>query len=433
MTDNHSGFTTSAGEQCIVEGCTVDADGNHSVNDVPRIPMVQDKHRELTALNAESKARVAAGTPLDFTPKTAGASEEAPPSPPSPAEAPAPKRKRRTKAEIEAAKALPPAIAEAVASAEAEVSALLPAGLVVQFDTARLEPVNPEPVQIKAARERIANDDEDVSPVELAAEAVVGDATAEDSGAADLLGVIRGGLQEREREPMGNIGPSMLGGCERKYGYQLAFGSDGVRDDDAWIATIGTATHGWLDRVLRRQVMNNGGRRWYASTWIEVPVRGVIDVYDAERREVVDFKVVGATTLGKARKGEVDRKYDVQLDVYAVGMMAKGFQVERVAALFLPKTQGLGKAVWYSRPVDVGNAVKAVARLREVETIVGIGMPHGEEGLRLALAELTPTEDFCSSCPALKAGYCKGVVSIDTTPTGWGAWDDVLAGLAASA
>ncbi len=357
---NHDTFTSGTGEHCIVEGCVIDADGNHAV------------------------------------------------------EAPVPpKRKRRTKAEIEAD------------AAQVTAADVFP-GIVV-----RDEPTNPEPVVIRPAREKLPSDDENIDPVELAPQAIIGYPDDEDFGGRDLVDVIRAGMQERERAPMGNIGPSMLGGCERKMGYQLAFGSDGYRDDDSWLATIGTAGHAWLDDVIKRQVEPDGTRRWYGSKWITIPVRGVIDVYDAHRREIVDFKIVGATTLGKARKGEVDRKYDVQLDVYGVGMIAAGYAVDKVAALFLPKTQGLGKAVWYSRPLDVGRAVAAVSRKNEVAAVVGYALqnaPGSTSAIAEALDSLTPTEDFCGSCHALRAGYCKGVVKVERMPE-WPAFDAVLEGM----
>lgn len=249
-----------------------------------------------------------------------------------------------------------------------------------------------------------------------------------DPGASDIVDVIRAMMQERPREPMGNIGPSMLGGCERKMGHQLAFGSDGARGDGSWIARVGTAVHVELAEMFKGRVEADGTRRWFTDLRITRPVRGVIDVLDTHRREVVDFKVVGATTLAKARRGEVDAKYDVQLDVYALGLILDGHTVERVAILFLPKTQGLDKAVWYSRPVDLARAVAAVERLRRVETVVRIAVDAGgaAEDYAAALAELSTTEDFCRECPALAAGFCQGPPpKIERCPE-WPAWDAVL-------
>lgn len=303
---------------------------------------------------------------------------------------PAPiKRKRRTKAEIEADRV----------------------AVVVKVET--------EP----------ADRDETFVAAEIVAPVI--DVGVDPGTASDIVDVIRAMMQERPREPMGNIGPSMLGGCERKIGHQLAFGSTGERDDGSWIARVGTAVHTELDDMFRGRVEADGTRRWFTSVRIAKPVRGVIDVYDAQRREVIDFKVVGATTMTKARRGEIDVKYDVQLDVYGVGMMAAGFHVERVAVLFLPKTQGLDKAVWYSRPIDVGRAVDAVERLRRVEAMVtptgnsAEDPMHLEAHYRHALDNLAMTEDYCGSCPAKIAGYCKGVVKIDRMPE-WPAYDAVL-------
>jgi hypothetical protein len=134
--------------------------------------------------------------------------------------------------------------------------------------------------------------------------------------------------------------------------------------------------------------------------------------------------------LTKARRGEIDEKYDVQIDVYALGLIIKGYHVERVAILFLPKTQGLDKAVWYSRPVDVARAVAAIERLRRVEEYVGKlkaleavgGVDWAEAFLGLA-----PSEDFCRECPALKARLCEGPPpKIERMPE-WPAYDAVLA------
>lgn len=404
MTENHSSFTTSAAEYCIVDNCQI-INGQHCLVTeglrpaVPVIPLVAMEHSRRTAI-----ART-------VTTETAGASNEAAPSS-TPTEAPAPtKRKRRTKAEMAAARD-----AEPMTDPERDdVARAMELGRRVG---ASAKP-KPEP----------ADKDDPFTPAVLVGEVVdIGNDPWRE--ASDIVDVIRAMMQERPREPMGNIGPSMLGGCERKIGYQLAFGSTGERDDGSWIARVGTAVHTELDDMFRGRVEADGSRRWFTSVRIAKPVRGVIDVYDARRLEVIDFKVVGATTMTKARRGEIDIKYDVQLDVYGVGLMAAGYHVERVAVLFLPKTQGLDKAVWYSRPIDVGRAVQAIERLRKVETVIGEATARANAGstageVAMALDALAMSEDYCGSCPAKAAGYCPGVVKIERMPE-WPAYDAVL-------
>lgn len=411
----HDSFTTSRGEYCIVDGCSI-VDGRHVLE-----PLEHDRAEVaagMAAARADAEARTVtrgADRPVHCGDAQCGALlpdlsapcpacglgvETAGASAPTPAtEAPAPpKRKRRTKAEVEADKA-------AAAKPKPEISDNV-------FEGADFTPA-------------VIPDTAELTPIDEA-----------EAGAAHILSVIRAEMQETPREPMGNVGPSMLGGCERKIGYRLAFGETGERDDGSWIARVGTAGHADLARMFKGRVEADGSRRWYPDLRITKPVRGQIDLYDAARREVTDFKFVGATTLGKARRGEIDVKYDVQLDVYGVGLIAAGYHVERVAVLFLPKTQGLDKAVWYSRPLDVGRAVAAVERLRRVEGVISEVIDNDratEAGWRDALAELEPSEDFCRECPAMKARMCSGPPpKIERMPE-WPAYDLVLAALEAAA
>lgn len=218
-----------------------------------------------------------------------------------------------------------------------------------------------------------------------------------------VLDVIRAAMAGRARNHQGRPGPSQIGGCERRLGYHLAFGQ-GNRlgaDDKAWRPEVGTAVHAWLGEMFAAQDRHTLHRRWLTDYQVTTPVAGTLDLYDVERRRVIDFKVTGKTTADAAARGKIAEKYQVQLDLYALGMINDGFPVDSVALLFLPAAGSLAEAVWYERPVDLERARAAAAKLQRIEALLADVGPAG------ALVQLTLTSDFCSSCPALGT-HCLG-------------------------
>jgi hypothetical protein len=216
-----------------------------------------------------------------------------------------------------------------------------------------------------------------------------------------ILDVIRAGMHGRARNHQSQPGPSQIGGCERKLGYHLAFGSgNGARGDESWRPEVGTAVHAWLDELFSRAGREQG--RWLSDVEVTAPIAGRLDLFDTVGNEVIDFKVSGKATRDKAARGEISEKYEVQLDLYGLGMMVEGYTVARVALLFLPPAGSLSDSVWYSRPFDITRALAAVAKRDRIVTLLaGVGTPAGVLGL------LSTTEDFCSTCPAL-GQYCTG-------------------------
>lgn len=223
-------------------------------------------------------------------------------------------------------------------------------------------------------------------------------------GPEDVLDVIRAAMQGHPRSAQWAVGPSELGGCERRLGHRVAFGRDPKRGDDAWRPQVGTAVHAWLSDAFAATAGAPGDEldaRWIADFRVESPVAGTLDLYDARRAVVIDFKVVGTTTLKKAAKGQISTKYETQLDLYGAGLIEAGFPVETVALLFLPSAGVLTDAVWYERPFNFERAAAAVSRLRKVEALLKVADPAK------VLAILSIEEDYCGSCPAL-GKFCDG-------------------------
>lgn len=224
-----------------------------------------------------------------------------------------------------------------------------------------------------------------------------------------ILDVIRQAMHGRARNHQSQPGPSQIGGCERRLGHHLAFGQgNGARDDGAWRPEVGTAVHAWLDAMfaavpygIEGDTEDGPARRWLSDVAVTAPVAGRLDLFDVVRREVIDFKVSGKATRDKAARGEISDKYEMQLDLYGLGMMHAGYRVERVALLFLPAAGSLDEAVWYSRPFSIERAMAGVARLGRIAAMLSVAEPER------VLAQLSTTEDYCASCAAL-GPHCKG-------------------------
>ncbi len=212
-----------------------------------------------------------------------------------------------------------------------------------------------------------------------------------------ILDVIRAAMAAQQRNHQSEPGPSQLGGCERRLGYHLATGiGNGRSDDSAWRPQVGTAVHAWLDEVFKA-----AGPRWLSGYRVTNPVAGTIDIGDLFDRLAVDFKVSGANTLKKAARKQIAEKYQVQLDVYAAGLIADGAVIERVALLFLPAAGSLSESVWYERDYDPQRAADAIDRRDRVRERMA-------DGDLTKLAELDIEDDWCSGCPVFATPYCDG-------------------------
>ena len=244
----------------------------------------------------------------------------------------------------------------------------------------------------------------------------------------DVLDVIRRAIIEAPRSQQEALGPSEYGGCERKLGHRLALGKSERDADGAWRPQVGTAVHAWLADVFGAVFGGNG--RWLSDFAVTSPVAGTLDLFDRDTGRVIDFKVSGETVRNKAAKGEVSDRYETQLDLYGLGMLAAGYHVESVALLFLPPAGSLSEAVWYSRPFNPARAVASIERHNRVKALLAV-RPFEE-----VLARLEATEDYCSGCPAL-GKYCKGAETAwipgGLPDSAWPAYDAAVKALGGAA
>lgn len=174
-----------------------------------------------------------------------------------------------------------------------------------------------------------------------------------------LLDLIGTGIAAHPRSLQRTVGPSDIANQCDVCLLRALNGSKGQRPgDDGWLPTIGTAVHAWLEDIVRRSPDYLAEQKVRVGTVLDLDVVGTMDAFHLPSRTVVDWKVVGDSTLKTARSatahepGGRKRNYAVQVQLYGAGLVNAGVDVEHVAIAYLPRTGRLSNAVIWSDGFD---------------------------------------------------------------------------------
>lgn len=231
----------------------------------------------------------------------------------------------------------------------------------------------------------------------------------------NLVGIIETAIRNRPRSQQRRIGPSEIGHeCTRWLGYKLADTAtlNPIADKPAWRTQVGMATHDWLaDTLTAVNAQLEFDRflvehRVHACTLTladgtEVPIEGSGDAYDSWTATVLDWKIVGPTTLKKVKavsrqtgvQHGASQRYRVQGHNYGKGYARLGLPVWRVMIAFLPAAGDLEDAFFHVEAWDEQAADDSAARLQGVQALVN-ALP-----LALALDALPTADAWCNRCP----------------------------------
>lgn len=210
----------------------------------------------------------------------------------------------------------------------------------------------------------------------------------------DYKRIIREQIDAHPRSQQTQIGLSEIGHpCDLWMGYKM-LGHETVNPSQgSWRPTVGTAVHTWLEACFSRYP-----HRFLTECVVDVGgTPGHCDLFDIDLLTVVDFKVVGATTLKKAARGDISEQYRKQMHAYGVGYLRLGHPVRRVAIMFLPSSGELDEGIFYAEDFDPHLVADAIGRLDDIRAIV-------EEDGAEALMKLDKAEHFCTRCDYFKPG-----------------------------
>jgi hypothetical protein len=186
---------------------------------------------------------------------------------------------------------------------------------------------------------------------------------------ASLIGL---GLATDPRSLQARIGSSEIGWlCDRRVAYKLhnyPSTNTEVRADPLRRA-IGTGMHKVLADVFYR--LDQGSGRFL----IEQPVTyqgipGTADLVHRVAETVIDWKTATKAKIAQVRRDGVPRHYQVQVQLYAAGLIERGEQIKNVAVVYLPidgdKNDGLNLIHVWRAPVDRSVADDAVQRYERI-------------------------------------------------------------------
>lgn len=229
-----------------------------------------------------------------------------------------------------------------------------------------------------------------------------------DTVMSEYLEVIGRTISAHPRSLQKRIGPSEVGqACARRLGYKLLDHPEREQKPN-WKATIGTATHSWLEHAFQaenaRWVRSGGVERWVTETRVTVgatktlgKITGSCDLYDRVTGTVLDHKVVGPAQLRHYKAEGPSEQYHVQAHLYGRGIHLKGLPVETAGICFLPRNGELRDAYLWHEPWDEQIALRGLERLEGIAATCNM---LGDT----ALAMLPTADVWCINCPFYKAG-----------------------------
>jgi len=197
------------------------------------------------------------------------------------------------------------------------------------------------------------------------------------------------------RSQQKRIGLSEVGEiCVRKTSYKLLDWEKTNPATDPWASISGTAIHSWLADAFEE---------FPDQYLVEHPVKvteelgGTADLFDIERKMVIDHKCVGATSMRSRKKDGMTHQQRIQCNLYALGFENEGYAVEKIALAFYPLGGRLDGLHTIVEPYNRQMALDAIQRLEDTQVLLWQLDPESNPK-NWDLIPTTPSKS-CSYCP----------------------------------
>jgi hypothetical protein len=221
----------------------------------------------------------------------------------------------------------------------------------------------------------------------------------------DVIELVRWADANRGRSKQLALGCSEVGhSCDRRLAYRIAgVGASGY-SNDPWPAVVGTAIHAWMEEAVRLFQEAHGLDHWVTEMEV-LPspiVKGHTDLYDSKRKLVLDWKFPSPDNLRKMRDDGVPQQYQIQVQLYGLGHVNAGRQVERVGIVAMGRQGWLKDCFVWTTPFDIGVATAALDRIYSIgKTLM---QAHLEDPETWQSIPATPSR-LCSWCPWFRRDF----------------------------
>jgi hypothetical protein len=220
-------------------------------------------------------------------------------------------------------------------------------------------------------------------------------------------------------------GPSEIAvGCDRRLAYRTLSTPEQPDGRVKWAPLIGTAVHALIAEALHadnQRTMAAGAQRarWLVEERVhpDPAVSGSCDAYDTETDTVVDWKVVGPTSLTKYRRHGPGPQYEGQIQIYGRGWQRAGRSPHWVRIVFLARGHDYEQAYEWTAPYSRTAADAAIDRLYRIVALTA-DLKLADTPALWGAVPANPGDD-CRYCPYHRRGRpaddtgCPGDVAAD--------------------
>ena len=189
----------------------------------------------------------------------------------------------------------------------------------------------------------------------------------------------------RARSQQVAIGPSAIGGCQRRLWHDIAQ-TQPTNVGDKLGAILGTYIHTGIEEAIRRE--DPFGVQYELEIAVEANgVPGHVDCYDKINHTVIDWKTI---KKGSGRYfGANNRQQIWQIHLYGYLLTQNGYTVKDVALVGIPRDGKMSDILVYSAAYDEAIALQALEHLEKTREMVAQQLqPRPEKPLAFCA-------DFC--------------------------------------
>jgi hypothetical protein len=202
-------------------------------------------------------------------------------------------------------------------------------------------------------------------------------ARADETGLrSEILTTIKSFAENAPRSRQRAVGPSQVGTpCARQLAFQMSEIPPTRSMHDPWPSILGTAAHAWLQNCF------DWANELKPNTWITerrvsvgFGLEGSCDIFHVPTGTVLDWKVLGDSQFRKYTGDGPSDTYRTQAHCYGLGFMRQGYEVNRVGINFFGRAKKLSDLHIWSEPFDIEIALRALKRMRTIQTLVDNGV-----------------------------------------------------------
>lgn len=180
-----------------------------------------------------------------------------------------------------------------------------------------------------------------------------------------LSDAVVGHDSQRPRSKQTTIGPSSIGGCQRRAFHILKETPATNLDIDKFSAIMGTYIHAGIAEAIRRE--DPFGDRFLIEHRLTHPlITGNVDLFDIKEGVVVDWK----TTKMKSLRYFPSEQQVWQVQVYGWLLEEAGYKVNTVALVGIPRDGQMKDVRVHAVPYDRDVAIAALRWLESLRDLV---------------------------------------------------------------